>query len=168
MPVRDPSTRAQLSSRERSLRRRHLLRVEQSVVKFAPLIAAVRQAGGRLGWLDWHPQDPPSATQTHAPHPAFRELEQAADAGVLRAVDAAARRIAVVKPLAGPPVLHDVLREHFRGCAGVLVRGAIDAPRLEPAADGQWSIRTEDRILTLDTAALVARLRRPAPFDGSL
>jgi hypothetical protein len=71
-----------------------------------------------------------------------------------------------VKPVAGPPVLRDLLREHFLGCAAVLVAGdhaPADAPRLDPAGDG-WAVTTATEARTYDTGALAARLRSPRPW----
>lgn len=145
----------------------HLLRVAHPVVKFEELVAALRQAGDRVGWLDLSGRaDPP-------PAPLPEELSQAADRGVLRAVALAGGRSVAIKPMRGEPVLRDILREHFRGCRLVLARGVLDAPTLEPEGEG-WRVAhrqtgdeneaTQGRWLTTDQ--LVARLRRPHPFDN--
>ena len=156
----------------------HLLRVVHPVVKFEKLVAALRQAGERSGWLDLAGvSDPP-------PVPLPDELAQAADRGVLRAVAVAGGRTVVVKPMRGAPVLRDILREYFRGCRLVLVRGDLEALTLEPEGEG-WRIAggsgddlpgedrpgddgvpDDPRGRWLSTDHLVARLRRPHPFDN--
>ncbi len=136
--------------------RRHLLRVERPVVEFEGLIAAMRHEGERVGWLE-------------LPHevadPLPESLLAAADAGVLRAVAAGGGRSVAVKPMRGEPVLRDLLREHFRGCALVLIVGEIDAPLLEPYED-DWIVRAkEGSARRWMTEKLIAALRKPRPFD---
>ena len=133
-----------------SRRSPHLLRVEVSPGCFAALIGAARTAGLRVGWLD---------LAAAAPLPA--DLEAAAVAGVLRAVSAGEGRSVAIKPLRGTPVLRDLLREHFAGCALVLVRGVISAPLLAPAGK-DWRI-AGDQDQRVSTADLVAALPRPKP-----
>ncbi len=142
--------------------RSHLLRVDRPVVEFDRLIAAVRQGGGRVGWLEW-------SAAPAAPEPLPPGLAAAAERGVLRAVavsgdHAVSGGLSVaVKPMRGAPVLRDVLREHFRGCLLVLVRGRVAAPLLEPAGVG-WTVAADGgppRSWT--TAALVAALAKPHP-----
>jgi hypothetical protein len=122
----------------------HLLRVEEGPERFAALLAALAAAGLRAGWLELRP-----------PEPAAASLETAAALGARRAVAAGGGRSLALKRLRGEPVLRDLLREHFPGCALVLVRGAAapDAaavataaavplasmPALFPAGDG-WRI----------------------------
>lgn len=146
-----------------------LLRVEAPVVQFGPLIAAVRQNGGRVGWLDVAPNAAPEA-----PGPVPKDLEVAAEQGVLRAVAVGGGRSVVLKPMRGEPVLRDLLREHFRGCVLVLVRGELpnqerDVAELVPAgqdtATDHWTITRPDhppRRFTLEE--LVKALRRPRPW----
>jgi hypothetical protein len=141
----------------------HLLRVENGPENFGELIAAARELGLRVGWLD-----------LAEPVPLPAGLETAAAAGALRAVAVGGGRSAAVKPLRGAPVLSDLLREHFRGCALVLIRGEIAGllpagageviPRL--AQDGEsWRIApSEASTVTFTTAALAAALRRPRPW----
>lgn len=133
------------------LDRRHLLRVTEDPDTFRELIAALRQAGGRSGWLELADASPPPS------------LGRAADLGVLRAVAAGEERTVATKNRRGPAVLADLVHEHFRGCAVVLIRGAARVPLLEPAADG-WRIVAEDGTRELSTQALVAALRRPRPW----
>jgi hypothetical protein len=67
-----------------------------------------------------------------------------------------------LKLLSEPAVLADLLREHFRGCALVLVNGQIEAPLL--TADGeQWRVDPPGRLLTADQ--LAGALRRPRPWE---
>jgi hypothetical protein len=146
------------------VKRIHLLRVEAPPEAFAPLISAARAAGLRLGWLASS-----AAASIPPPMPLPAELRAAAAAGVLRAVAVGEGLAAVVKPLVGPPVLRDLMREHFRGCAAVLVGGPLappDAPALAPAPDGAdgWRVALPGGERTFSTAGLVARLRRPRPW----
>ncbi len=127
------------------MRRPHLLRVERGAGVFAPLVEAVHDGGLRVGWLD-----------LEAPAAAPPELAEAAGLPLLRAVAAAGDATVAVKGLRGAPVLDDLLREHFLGCALVLVRGAVEAPLLEPAERG-WRVGGE----SLGTEELARRLGRP-------
>jgi hypothetical protein len=134
------------------LRAPHLLRVEESPEKFAPLIDAARALGLRVGWLEL-------AGKAH-PVPPF--LEVAAGLGVLRAVEVGDGRTVAVKPMRGAAVLEDLLREHFRGCALVLVRGEVDVPTLE--AEGKdWRIAlpglAAHQVTTADLAGLLRKAR---------
>jgi hypothetical protein len=66
-----------------------------------------------------------------------------------------------VKTRRGPPVLRDLLREHFRGCRLVLVKGAVPLPLLRPRGD-DWELAGFDGGLRrLTTAELVRALRSP-------
>jgi hypothetical protein len=140
-----------------------------------PLFEAARAAGLRIGWLDLTDGAGPSSERAPAPR-APETLESASEAGAFRAVAAGGGRVVSVKAKAGPPVLGDLLREHFLGCALVVIRGRLrgnpggspepdEVPRLEPAAGG-WRVTPPGlaaRELTADE--LVARLRRPRPWD---
>jgi hypothetical protein len=129
----------------------HLLRVEDGPQRFASLIEAARAEGLRVGWLDL------GAPPAPVPEP----LESAAGLGVLRAVSVGEGRTVAVKPVKGAPVLKDLLREHFRGCAVVLVRGGVDAPLLT-ALDEGWSVAPGGAASQrYATAALVSALRSP-------
>ena len=134
----------------------HLLRVEDAPDRFAPLIDAARALGLRIGWLD---------LGTAAPIP--ESLETAAGLGVLRAVSVGEGRTVAVKPLRGAPVLKDLLREHFQGCALVLVRGEINAPALR-IEDDAWLVTppgaASRRYATSD---LALALRKPHPWEAS-
>ena len=149
------------------MRQPHLLRVEEGPERFAPLLAALAAAGLRAGWLELGPAEPAAAS-----------LESAAALGARRAVAAGGGRNVAVKALRGEPVLRDLLREHFPGCALVLVRvrGAeppapagvplAPAPALFPSGDGWRIARAGDAAAQqLDTPGLVAALRRPRPWD---
>ena len=113
----------------------HLLRVELAAADCAALFAAAGTLDLRIGWLELGSEAPP------APMPP--SLEQAAHAGALRAVAISGGRSVAVKPMRGAPVIKDVLREHFAGCALVLVRGEIDLPKLERDGEG-WRVRLDD------------------------
>jgi hypothetical protein len=133
----------------------HLLAVDLGPERFAPLFAAAREIGLRIGWLDL------------APPPALpADLEAAAAAGALRAVAAGGDRSVAVKPLRGAPVLGDLLREHFRGCALVLVRGdAVTAPRLSAEGEAWQVVPPGAPGQHYSSGELVTALRRPRPWD---
>ena len=134
----------------------HLLRVTAPPDRFAPLIAAARALGLRIGWLELGA----------APEPLPTTLGTAADLGALRAVAVGEGRAVSVKPLRGHPVLKDLLREHFLGCALVLVQGEVDAPALEPDEGEAWRLLLpESASRRLTTADLAASLRKPHPWD---
>jgi hypothetical protein len=142
----------------------HLARVDEGPEAFAPLVAAAREAGLRIGWLDL----------ASAPSSLPPRLAAAADAGVLRAVEVSpageGARVVSAKPVVGPPVLRDLVREHFLGCRLLLVAGSgevllppalpSDLPHLAPSGDG-WRLTLGDRAEDLPTDSLLERLRRP-------
>lgn len=132
----------------------HLLAVTEGPEAFATLWEAARAAGLRLGWLELGEREPVG-----------RRLEAAAASGAFRAVQAAQGRVASLKPLRGEPVLRDLLREHFAGCAGVLVRGLPAHPRLA-TQDGGWRLELSASVAPhgIATDELVALLRRARPF----
>jgi hypothetical protein len=131
----------------------HLLCVEEGPEGFAPLVEAARADGLRIGWLE---------LAEAAPLPDV--LASAAGLGVLRAVSVGGGRTVAVKPLRGEPVLKDLLREHFLGCALVLVRGAVDAPHLRRNGEG-WVIDAPEKAgQPLTTEQLAAKLRSPLPL----
>jgi hypothetical protein len=135
----------------------HLLRVTGPPERFAPLIAAARDLGLRIGWLELG----------LAPAPIPPSLGTAADLGTLRAVAVGEGRTVSVKPLRGRPVLKDLLREHFLGCALVLVRGEVEAPALEPDEGESWRLALPGNASRrLATAELAASLRKPHPWGS--
>jgi hypothetical protein len=133
----------------------HLLRVEEEPARFAPLIEAARALGLRIGWLELGADS----------RPVPESLEIAASLGALRAVSVGKGRTVAVKPLRGQPVLRDLLREHFQGCALVLVCGDVDAPTLRSEGDS-WIVQppgAASRSYTVEQ--LAAALRKPDPWD---
>lgn len=132
-----------------------LVGVDTGVAAFGPLFVVARAARVRLGWLD-----------LAAAAPVPDSLESAAALGALRAVAVGGGRAVTVKPLAGEPVLRDLLREHFLGCAVVLVRGGPGWPRLEPAAGGFLLRLSPTRARELDAEATLRELARPRHRAG--
>jgi hypothetical protein len=128
----------------------HLLRVEEGAERFAALVAACRAEGIRVGWLELGAAGEPPAT-----------LEAAAALGCLRAVAVGEGRAVAVKPIAGPPVLRDLLREHFLGCTLVLLRGTVEAPALAPDGDAWTLTPPASPARRLTTPELFALLRKP-------
>lgn len=137
----------------------HLLRVDEPPERYAPLIEAARALDLRVGWLD-----------LAVPGPLPEPLETAAGLGVLRAVAAGGDRSVAVKPLKGPPVLRDLLREHFRGCALVLVRGEApaDIAALRIVEDSWVVAAPGETARAFTAAALAAALRKPRPWGPPL
>jgi hypothetical protein len=129
----------------------HLYTVEAGPEAFAELWQSATAAGLRLGWLDMEgPVDAPAP------------LAGATGLGAAKAVSAHGRQTVAVKRLAGEPVLRDLVREHFLGCAALLVRGRAGFPRLEVRPGGLGVIAMEGAPpLWLDPEAFLARLRRP-------
>ncbi|HEV8579967.1 MAG TPA: hypothetical protein VGX68_12910 [Thermoanaerobaculia bacterium] len=137
------------------MRSPHLLHVEEDPVLFASLIETARGLGLRIGWLEL------GQPVTPVPEP----LETAAKLGALRAVAVGEGRTVAVKPLRGRAILRDLLREHFQGCALVLVRGDIAAPSLR-IEGGSWIVTppgAASRRFTVE--GLAAALRKPRPWD---
>ncbi|HEY7214904.1 MAG TPA: hypothetical protein VIC28_09760 [Thermoanaerobaculia bacterium] len=135
----------------------HLLRVEEDPSRFAPLIEAARALGLRIGWLDL-------STDTN---PVPESLETAASLGALRAVAVGQDRTVAVKPLRGRPVLRDLLREHFQGCALVLVRGEVAAPSLT-IRENTWIVSPSGAASRSYTGEqLAAALRQPHPWEAT-
>lgn len=134
------------------MKRVHLLEVDAGAQEFRDLIEAGRQQGLRFGWLDCsEPSLPP-------------QLSEAAAAGVVRAVAAGETTTVTVKIRRGPPVLGDLLRQHFRGCDAILVLGSVGAPKLR-TLEGGWCIESPHQTSgRLSANALIARLARPGPL----
>ncbi|PYQ57733.1 MAG: hypothetical protein DMF53_21875 [Acidobacteria bacterium] len=133
----------------------HLLRVEDPPERFAPLIEAARTLSLRTGWLELG----------GTAHPVPPVLEAAAGLGVLRAVEVGEGRTVAVKPLRGAPVLKDLLREHFRGCALVLVRGEVEAPGLRLEGEGFVVAPAGAASRSYTPEKLAETLRKPHPWD---
>jgi hypothetical protein len=136
--------------------RTHLLRLELAAADCAALFAAARALDLRIGWLE--------LTPLAAPAPVPPSLAGAADAGALRAVAIGGERSVAVKPMRGAPVLKDVLREHFAGCALVLIQGDVDLPKLEREGE-RWRVRLDEESRAYTTEQLARALRRPRAFD---
>lgn len=136
----------------------HLVRVEQGAAEYSSLFSAARSLGLRVGWLEWGA----------AVDPLPSGLEAASGEGALRAVAAGGGRTVSVKPMKGAPVLRDVLREHFRGCALVLVRGEIaDLPVLSREGEA-YRVASGAVVRTFDATHLAEALRRARPFGGEV
>lgn len=168
----------------------HLLRVREGSEAVRELIAAARERGQRIGWLEL---GAPGATVSPEAGSTAGELASMAGAGALRAVrvsplEAGGAKVESCKVLAGAPVLRDLLREHFRGCQLVLLGGEgpeVESPHGEhPArlerldareAEGgpgeerpAWRLTQRgeagEKQLDLTTDALLQRLHRPRLF----
>ena len=107
--------------------------VEEAAEAFGSLVSAAAAAGTRLGWLDLVAR-PPTA------------LDSPAELGFLRAVAVDERGSVAVKARRGQPVLRDLLREHFVGCAAVLVRvGEATPAALRSALEASPGLRRGER-----------------------
>ncbi len=133
------------------MKRTALVAVDAEPARFAALIAAARDRGVRIGWLDLRDSAPVRDA----------DLEQAAGAGAARSVAVGGGRVMSVKPISGPAVLRDLIREHFPGCRIVLVRGRGGYPGLAPAGGGYRLEVAAGRDRELDPAATLAELLRP-------
>lgn len=127
-----------------------LLSVTGEVADFEPLLLSARARGVRLGWLEFEHEAAPPAS-----------LAAAGGAGAFRAVGVGGAATVAVKPMRGPAVLRDLLREHFLGADVVLVKGRELFPRLRRAG-GLWILaESAERERPLDLEQLFARLRKP-------
>ena len=127
-----------------------ILKTGTGAEDFDAVFDAARAAGLRVGWLELR-------TTVEAP----ATLEDASSAGALRAVAVGSGAVVSVKRLKGPPVLKDLLREHFTGCRLVLVSGTVEAPEISPAGDS-WLIRWEEGVQRkLSTDELIGDLEKP-------
>ena len=134
----------------------HALRVGESSDAFRCLFAAVRDQGERAGWLELE-ELPPIEEASEAAGAIGRTLE----AGAWKVVAVEEARSVAVKSRRGPPVLRDLLREHFRGCRVVLVRGDLALPTLRPRGAG-WELEGVDgSVRRVTTADLLHTLRSP-------
>ena len=159
--MRDP--RVPRSRRRRRRSAAKVVRVDRPPADFAVLFETASERGLRVGWLEMNGLESEKLAAAAGP------LEEAAQLGVLRAVALGGGRAVSVKPVKGAWVLGDVLREHFSGCALVLVRSehAVDPEgdwRLQPE-DGAWVLARGDaagaETRRLATDALLDRLRSP-------
>ena len=140
------------------MRRVHLLRVAEEPRAFAPLLLAAAASGLRLGWLEL-------AAPPALPEP----LGTALLAGGARAVAVADSWTLAARPRRGAPRLRELVRQQFLGCAGVLVRGEVEAPLLAPSADGSWLVTAGgEPARSFDTEHLVAALRQARPFPPAV
>jgi hypothetical protein len=126
----------------------HALRVTDAIDAFRSLFTAIAERGERAGWLEL------DATPSVSPG-------ENDGAEVWKRVVVEERRTVAVKTRRGPPVLRDLLREHFRGCQVVLVRGDVPLPALRPNGP-DWELRPlDDTVRRLTTDELVRALRSP-------
>lgn len=134
------------------MKRVHRLRVDARPEHFKSLIKAATDAGIRIGWLEFGP-----ATVSEP-------LASASAAGVFRSVQVGGAVTISVKMRKGPPVIRDLLREHFQGCSLILVSGG-EAPAALRGGDDRWIVSAVDGAeSTFTTDELVAALRRVRPF----
>ncbi len=129
----------------------HALRVSDDSAAFRSLFAAIVEQGERAGWLDL------DAATTPAP----AAPDETAGDEVWKVVSVEQRRSVAIKSRRGPPVLRDLLREHFRGCRVVLVRGSSALPLLRPRGDHWELLGPSGEVRRLTTAELVSALRAP-------
>jgi len=124
-----------------------LVTVDQPPEAYVALFDAARELGIRIGWLELGAKE----VVRNAP---------AVEAGAAKAVTVGDERVVSVKRTRGPSVLRDLLREHFLGCAVVLIRGHEGAPRLTISGT---VLRLEEAGGALELAAgpLLAHLLRP-------
>jgi hypothetical protein len=134
----------------------HALRVTEGSAAFRSLFVALEHHGERAGWLDLR-IDPSVAVATAASDGA---LDGALGNGVWKAVGVEAGRTVAIKSRRGAPVLRDVLREHFRGCRVVLVRGEAPLPLLRSRGE-DWELECGGEPRRLTTTELLRALRSP-------
>ncbi|REJ79816.1 MAG: hypothetical protein DWQ36_03500 [Acidobacteria bacterium] len=155
----------------------HLLLADEGIgdVELEALLGALAAAGLRVGLL---------ALDRQSELPVPPRLQLAARSGALRGVQLHQSGSLVLKPRRGPAPLADLVREHFLGCAAVLVVGTGGAPaeligELQPrgrvlravslrrVAEDRWGLRpprrpADDRGgVEVSGTELAARLRRP-------
>lgn len=141
------------------MKRIHLLAVDGAAETYQPLVAAAAKLGLRIGWLELAAD----GVEAPADPAALADLVGGPD-GAFRRVAVSPERVVSVKRLTGPPVLRDLVREHFLGSTAVLVaggarlEGAGELPRLVPDGDG-W--RLDDRRWA-DSASFARALRGSA------
>ncbi len=136
------------------MKKPHLLKVDDPIGRFAPLFERADERAMRLGWLELD-------------EPALSGLELGGEGDPFKQVVVGRRRTLAVKRRRGDARLDDLIREHFLGCALLLLRvGAggqdldeVDAPELRPTAAG-WRVSRGERGVELDSDALLDRLSR--------
>lgn len=134
------------------MRSPHILRVAEGPASFGALFRYLEEAGLRCGWLEY--------SETEAPP----DLAAAAGLGALRAVSVGRCGSVAVKPRRGAAVLKDLLRENFRGCALVLLRGEVAAPELAAGDQGCRLSFPDGSGRAFSYEELIAALRRPSPW----
>ncbi len=129
-----------------------LISVDRPAEEFAPLFAAAKAAGLRVGWLALNVSvDPPAPLQAPPLLQAFR------------AVAVGDGRSVAMKPMKGKAVLRDLLREYFLGADVVLVAGLELFPRLAARGEGPWKLEESAAASrSYSTEELLVRLRKPA------
>ncbi len=130
----------------------HILRVSRGPDSFSGLFRSLDEEGLRYGWLEYSEVEAPPSLAAAAAH------------GALRAVSVGEAGSVVVKPRRGAAVLKDLLREHFRGCALVLLRGSVAAPELIEADQTCRLCFSDGTSRTLSTESFVSALRRVSPW----
>ncbi len=137
--------------------RTRVLCVHDAPARFDALFEAARALGSRIGWLRLdQPSEVPEALHSPLAHGAARAASVGAGASV------------AAKRLAGPAILRDVLREHFPGCALVLVR----APRVPAggvvleAAGNRLALVSLARRQECSASELLAAVARPSFWAG--
>lgn len=130
------------------MRRPHLLRVADPIESFSALVERACAAGLRVGWLGL--EEPPMPPVVDA----------IVATGVSQCVLAGRRQTLTARARRGPPVLEDLLRQHFLGCDVVLVHGQVDLPALERGESGWRVTSIEGRQRQLGDDQLLAAFRR--------
>lgn len=128
----------------------HLLSVDEGLGAFSALISAASELGLRVGWLELGEDLEVGGC-----------LEGAASSALLRAVAAGPKSTVVVKPRRGQAVLKDLLREHFRGAALVLVRTSVELSQLRSEGELWRLVPPSGSEVIWSTSELVRALRRP-------
>jgi hypothetical protein len=139
----------------------HAVRVSENSAAFRCLFEALEREGERAGWLDLGTPSSGPSTAPAAARANEGDLGAAIGAGVWKAVGVEPGRAVAIKRRRGAPVLRDLLREHFRGCRLVFVRGDASLPFLRPRGE-DWELeRGVGELRRFTTAELVRALRSP-------
>ena len=127
-----------------------LFSVSGNASDYAPLFAAARERGTKVGWLELDSVAMNSRTPAGPPF-----------TSAFRTVEVSERWTVSTKPRKGPAVLRDLLREHFLGAAVVLVLGLDLFPKLV-RRDDEWELEeAAGKKRRLSTEALLDRARKP-------